>query len=128
MNWASALDRHDRKNTVTFADEPDPLRFSVGRILERFRRLVVGLVGPVCLIPSVTHALAFQLDFRNSTYQVQPTDTFASLLAQHQSETLITTNTLNALQGISAPIYAGGVNQNYSILMTINLNVLIAGT
>jgi len=97
------------------------------------RRVVFGPAGSLLvllcfMLPSVASALDFRVDFRDSTYQVQPTDTFASLLAQHQSENLITTNTLTALQGISAPVYAGGVNQNYSLLMWINLNALTTGT
>lgn len=80
------------------------------------------------LIPSLSQALSFQVDFRASNYQVQASDSFASLLAQHESETLIAANTLDALQGISAPVYAGGVNTDYSILMTIDLSPLTSGT
>ena len=64
-------------------------------------------VGLAVAIPSLAQALSFQVDFHNSTYQVQGTDTYASLLARHQSKSLIATNTLGALQGISAPLYAG---------------------
>lgn len=80
------------------------------------------------LVPSLGQALAFQVDFRDSTYVVQASDTYATLLAQHQSETLIATNSLNTLEGISAPVYAGGVNTDYSILMTIDLSPSIGGT
>ncbi len=91
-------------------------------------RIVCVCVGLSILIPAFAQALSFQVDFRDSTYQVQSGDTYSSLLAQHNSETLITANSLNALQGISAPVYAGGVNSDYSLLMTLDLNVLIGGT
>ena len=94
---------------------------------ERIRRSILVLSSLSLLIPSLGQALTFQVDFRNSTYQVQGSDTFASLLAQHASETLLTSNSVNALQGISAPVYAGGVNSDYSILMAADLNVLISG-
>ena len=86
------------------------------------------LAGLSILLPTTVQALAFQVDFRDSTYQVQTGDTYASLLAQHQSETLIASNTLDALQGISAPVYASGTNQDYSIVMTADLIALVSGT
>jgi hypothetical protein len=95
---------------------------------DRIRRSLWVLSSLSLLIPSVGQVLTFQVDFRNSTYQVQGSYTFASLLAQHASETLITSNSVNALQGISAPVNAGGVNSDYSILMAVDLNVLLSGT
>ena len=92
----------------------------------RLRRLALS-ISVLLLLPSVAAALSFQVDFRTSTYQVVGTDSYASLLAQHESEALITTNTLIGLEGISAPIYAGGVNQNYSLLMTTNIEALVTG-
>ena len=77
---------------------------------QRTPRPFVGALGMAIrlalAIPSLAQALSFQVDFRNSTYQVQGTDNYASLLAQHQSESLIATNTLDTLQGISAPTTA----------------------
>jgi len=78
------------------------------------------------LTASVANALTFQVDFTSSTYQVQAGDTYADLLAQFQSETILTTNTLTGLEVISAPVYAG-VNQNYGILMTTTVDVLLSG-
>ncbi len=90
-------------------------------------RLCALIAATLCAVPSAASALSFQVDFRSSTYQVQGTDTYASLLAQHQSETLLSANSLSALQGISAPVYAGGVNQDYSLLITTSVDVLISG-
>jgi hypothetical protein len=95
---------------------------------DRIRRSLWVLSSLSLLIPSVGQVLTFQVDSRNSTDQVQGSYTFASLLAQHASETLITSNSVNALQGISAPVNAGGVNSDYSILMAVDLNVLLSGT
>ncbi len=78
--------------------------------------------------PSLASALTFQVDFRASTYQVQASDDYASLLAQHQSEALLASHSLSALQGISAPVHAGGINGNYSLLMTTTVEALVAGT
>jgi hypothetical protein len=79
----------------------------------------------VCLNGTAA-AVTFQLDYTASTYQVQAGDSYADLLAQHQSEPLLSTNTVSALDGVSAPIYAG-VNSNYSTLMTVVLDVTAAG-
>jgi hypothetical protein len=76
---------------------------------------------------SAATALTFQVDFTSSTYQVQAGDTYADLLAQFQSETIIATNTLAGLEGVSAPVYAGGVNQDYGLLMTTTVVALQGG-
>ena len=78
-------------------------------------------------LPGIASALSFQVDFRQSTYQVLAGDDFASLLAQHQTELLLATNSLNALSGVSAPVYGGGVNSDYSLLMTASIDVRISG-
>lgn len=89
--------------------------------------LVAVLLLLPALLPSAAAALTFQVDFRTSTYVVQATDTYASLLAQHASEPILAANTLVGLEGISAPIYAGGVNQDYSLLMTASIEALVTG-
>lgn len=105
-------------------------RWVAGTIHRRSRvpRFLLVIAAAILLAPSLALALTFQVDFRSSTYQVQASDTYASLLAQHGSEVLISANSLDALQGISAPVYAGGVNSNYSLLMTTTLQVLVGGT
>jgi len=72
-------------------------------------------------------AVTFDLTIASSTYQVQAGDTYADLVAQHQSETQLSSDTLLAIQGVSSPIYAG-VTTDYSILMTTLLNVTAGGT
>jgi hypothetical protein len=74
------------------------------------------------------HALSFRADFRNSTYQTQASDTFSSLLAAHQAGSLIKSTVTTGLENISTAVYASGVTQNYSILMTTSFQVAVAGT
>ncbi len=84
--------------------------------------LAIGL-----LLPGSASALTFQVDFAASTYQVQAGDTWALLLAQHQSETPLSQNSLDLLDGVAAPIYAG-VTTDYSVLMTTVIDVEVGGT
>ena len=77
---------------------------------------------------SSAHALSFQADFVSSTYQTQAGDTFSDLLIQHQSGTLIQSNVTNGLENISTGVYAGGVTQNYSLLMSTTIDFGVAGT
>jgi hypothetical protein len=113
-------------------DEPmrirDTTAMTVGRA-DAVRSLVcIGAVAAALIsVPSLAAALSFQVDFHDSTYQVTGGDTYASLLAQHQSETVISSNTLDALDGISAPLYAG-VNNNYSLLMTTSVTAQVTAT
>jgi hypothetical protein len=113
-------------------DEPmrirDTTAMTVGRA-DAVRSLVcIGAVAAaLLLVPSLAAALSFQVDFHNSTYQVTGGDTYASLLAQHQSESIISSNTLDALDGISAPVYAG-VNNDYSLLMTTSVTAQVTAT
>jgi len=73
-------------------------------------------------------ALDFQITFTTSTYQVVlPGDDYASLLTQFESEPVINTLTLQALEDISAPVYASGVNGDYGILMTTTIEPLQTG-
>ena len=71
-------------------------------------------------------AVSFQVDFRSSTYQVTGSDDFASLLAQHQSETLLSSSSLDILDGVTSTFHAG-VNGDYSQLMTTTLGVAVSG-
>ena len=83
--------------------------------------LLSGFVGPA-------GALSFQADFVSSTYQTQAGDTFSDLLAQHQAGTLIQSNVTTGLENISTAVYAGGVTQNYSLLMSTTIDFGVAGT
>ncbi len=73
------------------------------------------------------HALSFRADFRNSTYSVSNTSTFAGLVAQHQTESLIQSTTTTGLEDISTAVYGGGVTRNYSMLMTTSFRVGTTG-
>ncbi len=84
--------------------------------------LAVGLVAA-----SGAKALSFHADFRSSTYDTQPGDTFSSLLAQHQSETLIQSNTLTGLDSITNTIHASGVTTDYTVLITTVLTFSQSG-
>ena len=87
-----------------------------------------SLFALVATFPAATaNALDFQVDFRRSTYQTAAGDSFADLLAQHQSETLIQSNVTTGLEDISTAIYAAGVNRDYSILMQTTLEIGVSG-
>jgi len=80
------------------------------------------------LAASTSQAISFRADFVSSTYQVGAGDTFSDLLIQHQSGALIQTNVTTGLENISTAVYAGGVTQNYSLLLSTTLEVGVAGT
>jgi hypothetical protein len=86
---------------------------------------VVLLLGAGHATPA--GAVSFQLDIAASTYQVVAGDTWADLIAQHQSETLLSSTNVTTVAGVSAPLYAG-VNQNYSMLIETVLDVTATGT
>lgn len=79
------------------------------------------------LVAANASALSFQVDFRASTHQVQAGDTFADLLAQHQSEVLIATNQLTTLDAISGVTYGGGVSNDFSTLISTDVTILQSG-
>jgi hypothetical protein len=91
------------------------------------RKWLCVLTAMGLLLPSASSALTFQVDFASSTYQVVAGDTWASLLLQHQSETPLSSTSLDLLDGVAAPVYAG-VNTDYSLLMTTVIDVDVAGT
>lgn len=78
-------------------------------------------------LSSPASALSFQLDFRSSTYQTLGSDTFDSLLLQHQGEALLSSQTVNAIDGVSSTTYAG-TNQDYSTLVTTTFTAGVTGT
>lgn len=97
--------------------------------LRSFARLASLLSLPVLLLAAgAASALSFRADFVSSTYQVQNGDTFADLLLAHQAGTPIQSTVTTGLENISTTVYANGVTQNYSILMTTSFEVAVAGT
>jgi hypothetical protein len=79
------------------------------------------------LLPGVANALSIDVSFTSSTYQVQAGDTYLDLLAQHQAGALLGTASVTALANISTAIYAPGVTTDYSILMSVTLDVGVSG-
>lgn len=94
----------------------------------RLATIMAWTIAVMLVSATTAGALSFQADFRNSTYDTQVGDTFSDLLAQHQSETLIQANVTTGLEGISTAAYAGGVNRDYSILLSTTLDVGTNGT
>ncbi|MEM9175997.1 MAG: CCXG family PEP-CTERM protein [Myxococcota bacterium] len=78
-------------------------------------------------LPGFAHALDFQVDFRQSTYQVTAGDAFLDLLAEHQSGALIQDNVIESLENVSTSVHGGGVTSNYSILISTEFTVDVAG-
>jgi len=72
--------------------------------------------------------LSFDVDFVNSTYDTQPGDTFSSLLAQHAAGSIIQSTTTQGLENISTAVYAGGVTNDYSLLLTTTFDLAVTGT
>jgi len=93
----------------------------------RVRLLAPWLLAACVFAANGASALSFQADFRNSTYDTQPSDTFASLLAQHQSETLIQSNVLTGFENIANTVHASGVTNDYSILLTTTITFSYSG-
>jgi hypothetical protein len=89
--------------------------------------LASWLFAACVFMASGASALSFQADFRDSTYDTQPSDDFSSLLAQHQSETLIQSNVLTGFENIANTVHASGVTNDYSILLTTTLTFTTAG-
>ena len=90
-------------------------------------RFLLASLAATCWIASGAQALSFQVDFRASTYDTQTTDTFSSLLAQHQSEALILSSTVTGYENITNAIYASGVTTNYTMLLTTTLTFAQTG-
>lgn len=78
-------------------------------------------------LPVPAHGLTIAVAFRTSTYQVVAGDTYADLLAEHQTGALLGAASVTALSSISTSIYAPGVTTNYSMLMRILLDVAVSG-
>jgi hypothetical protein len=107
----------------------------MGETSPAFRRIVVAaaitstLLGLLIIVAAdSSRALDFQIDFRNSVYDTQAADTFSVLLAQHQSETLIQSTVTQTLEDISTAVYAGGITNDYSVLLSTSLEIVTAGT
>lgn len=97
--------------------------------LRRAARLLRPLVLLALLVSAGSaSALSFRADFVSSTYQVQNGDSFSDLILAHQAGTPIQSTVTTGLENISTAVYANGVTQNYSILLTTSFEVAVAGT
>ncbi|MEZ4332167.1 MAG: CCXG family PEP-CTERM protein [Myxococcota bacterium] len=97
--------------------------------LRRAARLLRPLVLLAVFVSAGSaSALSFRADFVSSTYQVQNGDRFSDLILAHQAGTPIQSTVTTGLENISTAVYANGVTQNYSILMTTSFDVAVAGT
>jgi len=94
------------------------------------RARATGWLAAAGLLLAAPHAeaLSFRADFVSSTYQTQASDSFTSLMLQHQAGTPIQSTVTTGLANISTAVYANGVTQNYSMLMTTTFNAAVAGT
>lgn len=93
----------------------------------RLACFAVGLVAVILLGASGASAISFQADFVSSTYDTQPSDTFSSLLAQHQAGSLIQSNTLDGFEDVANTLHAGNVTADYSMLLTTTITFVQAG-
>lgn len=103
-------------------------RSAGGSRFERIAGHVAALAFASLLYTQAALALTFRADFVSSTYQTQAGDTYADLLLAHQSGTPIQSTVTTGLAGISTTLYGGGVNTNYSILLTTSFEVAVAGS
>ena len=110
--------------TTSLSDRPGFGRPS--RNVPRFARWLASL--GIALCAGNADALSFRAEFVNSTYQTQASDTFSSLMLAHQAGSLIQSTATTGLENISTAVYAAGVTQNYSILMSTTFQVAVAGS
>jgi len=92
------------------------------------RAFALLLFFGVTLSSSSATALSFQVDFRQSSYQVVGGDTFDDLMLEHASGSLISSNILQAAEGISSSVYAGNISGDYSLLISTDIVVAAGGT
>ena len=89
------------------------------------------LISSIALIAYAFNAAALDLSldvtFTDSNYQVSNTDTFADLLAAHNSANVISTTNVTALDNVDTSVYAGNISGDYSVLMSATLNIKDAG-
>jgi hypothetical protein len=75
---------------------------------------------------SESAAVTFQAEFASTTYQVVLGDSYSDLLAEHLAGTPLASVSMLGFENVSAPISAG-VSQDYSILLSVDLEIATAG-
>lgn len=78
------------------------------------------------LAPAVANAISFGLEYRDSTYQVVGSDTYNDLVLEFQSGTLLSTQTIASLDGLTSTAYAGTSN-DYATLITTTFVAGVTG-
>ncbi len=107
---------------------PNELRWSRGRLCalahgSGIHALAFFLFMGLILAGSNATAISFQADFNQTTYQVVAGNTFDDLILAHETGTFVSSNILTTTAGISASVYAGNVNRDYSLLITTDFMV-----
>jgi hypothetical protein len=75
------------------------------------------VIAAVFLAPAAAHSISFNLEYRGSTYQVVGSDTYNDLVLEFQSGTLLSTQTVGGIDGVTSTAYAG-TNNDYATLIT----------
>jgi len=83
-------------------------------------------LGLILIGPATALAISFDLEFRDSTYQVVGSDSYASLVLEFQSGTLLSTQTVSGIDGITSTVYAG-TTTDYSTLITTTFVAGVSG-
>jgi len=94
------------------------------------RAFLAGFLGCVLaasLASTEADALGFQAEFRASTFQVTPGDTYADLLAAHLAGAPLASIAMTGLENVSAQVSAG-VSGNYSMLLEVSLTTGVTGS
>ena len=84
-------------------------------------------IAIISLFPVVAQAISFGLEYRDSTYQVVGSDTYDDLVLEFQSGTLLSTQTIGGLDGLTSTVYAG-TNNDYATLITTTFIAGVTGT
>jgi hypothetical protein len=97
-----------------------------------WKRLSAAPIAASCVIaalflaPAAAHSISFNLEYRGSTYQVVGSDTYNGLVLEFQSGTLLSTQTIGGIDGITSTAYAG-TNNDYATLITTTFIAGVTG-
>lgn len=81
----------------------------------------------ILLFAGSASALSFDVEFRDSTYQVVTGDTYDDLVLEHQSGFLRTTLQISGIEGLNSVVSAG-TNVDYSTFITTTFTAGVTGT
>lgn len=93
----------------------------------RILAVILGCLLAAPFASTEADALSFQAEYRASTFQVTPGDTYADLLAAHLAGAPLASITLTGLENASAQVSAG-VSTDYSILLVASLTSGVTGS